>query len=96
MILLLTTLSCLVALALLLVVAVGLVRIARTLEGIGGAPTSYLAKIRFGLRAIEVETSHLQPQAAALTGGLRRLDEALRGVERDLTATLDNLKGGGA
>jgi hypothetical protein len=89
---LLTALSCALALALLLVVAAYLVRIARALEGIGGSPTSYLAKIRFGLRAIETETSHLGPQAAALTDGLRALDAALRGVERDLAATLANLK----
>ena len=96
MIVLLTALSCLAALALLGVVAVYLVRIIRALEGIGGTPTSYLVKIRFGLRAIETETSHLQPQVAALTGGLRKLDAGLRGVERDLGATLANLKGGTA
>ena len=96
MIVLLTALSCLAALALLVVVAVYLVRIARALEGIGGTPTSYLAKIRFGLRAIETESSHLQPQVAALTAGLRKLDAGLREVERDLGATLENLKGGTA
>ena len=96
MIVLLTALSCLAVLALLVVVAVYLVRIVRALEGIGGTPTSYLAKIRFGLRAIEMETSHLQPQAAALTAGLRKLDAGLREVERDLGATLANLKGGTA
>jgi hypothetical protein len=96
MIVLLTTLSCLVALALLVVVAVYLVRIARALEGIGGTPISYLAKIRFGLRAIETETSHLQPQVAALTAGLRQLDAGLREVERNLGATLASLKGGAA
>src|SRR5262249_44967086 len=96
MIVLLTVLSCLAALALLGVVAVYLVRIIRALEGIGGPPTSYLAKIRFGLRAIETETGHLRPQAAALTEGLRALATGLRAVEGDLAATLDNLKGGGA
>ena len=96
MIVLLTALSCLAALALLVVVAVYLVRIVRALEGIGGTPTSYLAKIRFGLRAIETETSHLQPQAAALTAGLRKLNAGLREVEGDLGATLANLKGGTA
>jgi hypothetical protein len=96
MIILLTALSCLAVLALLVVVAVYLVRIVWALEGIGGTPTSYLAKIRFGLRAIETETSHLQPQVAALTAGLRKLDAGLREVERDLGATLANLKGGTA
>src|SRR5262249_49881459 len=53
MIVLLTLLSCLAALALLGVVAVYLVRIIHALEGIGGTPTSYLAKIRFRLRRIQ-------------------------------------------
>jgi len=91
----LTLLSCLAALALLGVVAVYLVRIIRALEGIGGTPTSYLAKIRFGLRAIETETGQIRPQATALTEGLRALDAGLRSVERDLAAALANLKRGG-
>ena len=95
MIVLLTLLSCLAALTLLGVVAVYLERIICALEGIGGTPTSYLAKIRFGLRAIETETGHLRPQAAALTESLRALDGGLRSVERDLAAALANLKGGG-
>jgi hypothetical protein len=95
MIVLLTLLSCLAALALLGVVAVYLVRIIRALEGIGGTPTSYLAKIRFGLRAIETETGQIRPQVTALTEGLRALDGGLRSVERDLAAALANLKGGG-
>jgi hypothetical protein len=95
MIVLLTLLSCLAALALLGVVAVYLVRIIRALEGIGGTPASYLAKIRFGLRAIETETGQMRPQAAALTAALRALDVGLRSVERDLAAALANLKGGG-
>ena len=91
---LLTLLSCLAVVALLGVVAVYLVRINGALEGIGGSPTSYLAKIRFGLRAIETETGHIPTQATALTKGLRALDGGLRSVERDLAATLINLKGG--
>ena len=93
---LLTLLSCLLAVALLLVVAVGLIRIIRELEGIGGTPTSFLAKIRFGLRAIETETSQLRPQVTALNKGLGALDEGLAAVERDLGAALANLKRGGA
>ena len=95
MIILLTLLSCLAALALLGVVAVYLVRIIHALEGIGGTPSSYLAKIRFGLRAIETETGQIRPQVTALTDGLRALDGGLRSVERDLAAALANLKGGG-
>ena len=95
MIVLLTLLSCLAVLALLVVVAVNLVRIIVALEAIGGTPTSYLAKIRFGLRAIETETGHLGPQVTALNEGLRSLDRGLREVDRDLAATLSNLGGGG-
>lgn len=94
MIVLLTLLSCLAVLTLLVVVAVNLIRISAALEAIGGTPTSYLAKIRFGLRAIETETGHLGPQVTALTAGLQSLDRGLREVERDLAATLSNLGGG--
>jgi hypothetical protein len=76
-------------------VAVYLLRIIHALEGIGGTPTSYLAKIRFGLRAIETETGQIAPQVTALNDGLRALDQGLRGVERDLAAALANLQGGG-
>jgi hypothetical protein len=93
---LLTLLSCLLAVALLLVVAVGLIRIIRELEGIGGTPTSFLAKIRFGLRAIETETGQLRPQLTALNNGLDALDQGLAAVARDLGAALANLKQGGA
>ena len=91
---LLTILSCLAAVALLAIVAVYLVLIRRELDAIGGSPTSYLAKIRFGLRAIEKETSHLAPQVSSLNGGLTSLDEGLRAVEAELGRVVDNLTGG--
>lgn len=87
MIALLTLLSCLAVLALLALVAIDVRRIIGQLEPIGGAPDSYLAKIRWGLRAIEVETSQLAPQVTALNDGLRALDAGLRAVARDLGAT---------
>lgn len=96
MIALLTLLTWVAVLALLVVVAVNLVRIARELEGIGGKPTSFLAKIRFGLRAIETETGQLAPRVTDLNQGLRALDGGLRGVSRDLGAALERLKGGPA
>ncbi|WP_306007264.1 hypothetical protein [Aquicoccus porphyridii] len=84
MITLLTFLTALAALLFLAVVAVALARIVRLLEEIGGTGTSYLAKLRLGLRAIERETSHL-PAAAVpvneglgeIAGGLVAVDEAL-------------------
>lgn len=93
---LLTLLSCLAALALLAVVAVYLVLIHRELDAIGGSATSYLAKIRFGLRAIEKETSHLAPEVTTLNEGLSTLDQGLRAVEAELGRVVDNLSGGGS
>ena len=80
--------------AIVLALAVYLTAIAYFLYRAGGSNRSYLAKIRFGLRAIETETGQIRPQATALTEGLRALDAGLRSVERDLAAALANLKGG--
>ncbi|MBA2242108.1 MAG: hypothetical protein H0W04_04370 [Chthoniobacterales bacterium] len=91
---LLTTLSCLAAVLLLVVVAVNLVRIAGVLEGIGGSPTSWLAKLRLGLRAIETETAQIAPQVTTLNSGLGAVDNGLRQVERDLAASVAALRGG--
>ncbi len=93
---LLTTLSCLAAVLLLVVVAVNLVRIIGVLEGIGGTPTSWLAKLRLGLRAIETETSQIAPQVTTLNSGLGAVDNGLRQVERDLGASVKALRGGQA
>ncbi len=54
-------LSCIVTLAFLAVVAWALIQINHQLAAIGGTPESFLAKLRLGLRAIEKQTSHLQP-----------------------------------
>jgi len=94
MITLLTLASCLAAVALLGIVALYLVLIHRELEAIGGSPTSYLAKIRFGLRAIEKETSHLAPEVGKLNSGLGSLDSGLRAVEAELGRVVSNLTGG--
>lgn len=84
MFVLLTVISALVVVAFFAVVAVYLLLIARTLEAIGGAPDSFLAKLRLGLRAIERETSHLPHEVlrlndnlTAVQGGLKRVDEHL-------------------
>lgn len=94
MIVLLTTLTCLAAVLLLVVVAVNLVRINHVLEWIGGMPNSWLAKIRFGLRAIETETGQLAPLVTNLNTGLSALDGGLRQVERDLSAAVTSLRKG--
>jgi hypothetical protein len=94
-IILLTLASCLAVLLLLGLVAIDLRRIITELDDIGGASRSYLAKIRFGLRAIDTETAQLTPQVTALNAGLRALDGGLRAVAGELTLTLAALKKGG-
>lgn len=90
----LTIATCLAAVLLLGVVAVNLWRIIKQLEWIGGTPVSWLAKIRFGLRAIETETAQIAPQVSNLNTGLSALDGGLRQVERDLHAAIASLRGG--
>ena len=91
---LLVTLTCLAAVLLLVVVAVNLVRIIHALEWIGGTPVSWLAKIRFGLRAIETQTGLLAPLVTNLNTGLGALDGGLRQVENDLSAAVTALRKG--
>lgn len=92
---LLTTLSCLAAVLLLVVVAVNLIRIIGVLESIGGTPISWLAKLRLGLRAIETETAQIAPQVTTLNSGLAAVDGGLRQVERDLGVAVTALRKGG-
>ncbi len=91
---LLVTLTCLAAVLLLVVVAINLIRINHALEWIGGKPVSWLAKIRFGLRAIETETGQLAPLVTNLNTGLGALDGGLRQVESDLRAAVTSLRSG--
>ena len=91
---LLVTLTSLAAVLLLAVVAVNLIRINRALFSIGGTPTSWLGKIRFGLRAIETETGQLAPLVTSLNTGLGALDGGLRQVENDLSAAVAALRRG--
>jgi len=90
----LVTLTCLAAVLLLVVVAINLIRINHALEWIGGKPVSWLAKIRFGLRAIETETGQLAPLVTNLNTGLGALDGGLRQVESDLRAAVTSLRSG--
>lgn len=66
-------------------------RIVGTLERIGGAPGSSLAKVGFGVRAIEKETSHLGPQVIQLNAGLTALTEKLGVVDGHLEAVAERL-----
>lgn len=85
---LLAWLSAALVILVFLVLAVALVKISNRLNEIGGTPTSFLAKLRLGLRAIDTETAHLEPQVSRLNETLGETAEGLAGVERHLAGTL--------
>lgn len=87
----LTLWSAAAALVFLAVLAWGLVRICALLDAIGGTPTSYLAKLRFGLRAIDKECSHLAPQVTRINAGLQGIAGGLGAVQAELGAVADKL-----
>ncbi len=84
---LMTLLSAILALLFLAVLAVALIRLNPVLMSIGGAPTSCLAKLRFGLRAIERETSHLPGQVTRINQRLAAVAEGLIAVNGHLERT---------
>lgn len=86
---LLTMLSAALVLVFFTVLAYALVKISHALGSIGGTPTSHLAKLRLGLRAIEKETSHLAPQVLKLNAGLTQIAGGLESVDRHLAGTID-------
>jgi len=63
--------------------------IIKLLTSIGGDGTSYLAKLRLGLRAIETETGHLPTQVTKLNGGLTEVAGGLKVVDEELEASID-------
>ena len=77
------------ALLLVFVLIKYLSAIVNVLNSIGGAPTSYLAKLRLGLRAIEQETGHLAPLVTQLNGTLIKTSDGLKIVDNQLTDTID-------
>ena len=72
-----------------LVLAYALIKISSVLRGIGGTPTSYLAKLRLGLRAIEVETGHLTPQVVRANETLTQIAGGLGAVDGHLIGTIN-------
>lgn len=86
---LLTILTAALVIVFFLVLAIALILISGMLRSIGGTPTSYLAKLRLGLRAIEVETSHLTPQVVRVNGGLTNIAGGLQAVDEHLVGTID-------
>jgi hypothetical protein len=72
------------AAALFIALAIFLVLILRQLGAVGGHGTSYLAKIRLGLRAIEIETGHIPKEVTKLNGGLVAIRNGLTAVDGNL------------
>jgi hypothetical protein len=89
---LMTALSALLCLIFLGALALALVRLNPVLGRIGGEPTSLLAKLRFGLRAIERETSHLPGQVTRINRGLDRIAQGLVAVDGHLERTESMLR----
>lgn len=89
MALILMSLTALGVVVLFAALAVYLIEIASTLEAIGGSPTSYLAKIVFGVRAIEKETAALAPHVTRLTEGLTLAAEGLGAIRDRLGAVVE-------
>ena len=86
---LLSVLTAVLVLVFFVVLAYALVCISGALESVGGKPTSFLAKLRLGLRAIEKETSHLTPQVTQLNAGLTQIAGGLTAVDQHLVGTID-------
>jgi len=77
------------AVLLLVIVLVRYLRsIIRLLNHIGGDGDSYLAKLRLGLRAIEVETGHLPTEVTKLNAGLSDTADGLVVVNENLAGTI--------
>ena len=89
MLILLTVISALVVLIFFGVLAVYLVQITTALEAIGGKPDSFLAKLAFGLRAIEQETGYLPAEVSKLNPALAAVADGLQQVDQHLVKTIE-------
>ncbi len=81
----LTLASVLAASALFIALAIFLHLILAQLEPAGGSPTSFLAKIRLGLRAIEAETAYIPNEVPRLNDGLSQIAGGLGVVDGNLS-----------
>ena len=81
---LLMLISVIAASALFIALAVFLVLILRELNPTGSTAVSFLAKIRMGLRAIEIETGHIPREVTRLNGGLAGVRDGLAVVDANL------------
>lgn len=100
---LLTVLTIALILVLVAVLVVGLVKIDGTLERIGGGSIGYmgenmsdvlslLAKARWGVRAIETQTSAIAPEVTRLNEGLVAIDAGLAGIVDGVGALVETVK----
>lgn len=89
---LLTVLTIVLVLVLVAVLVGFLLAIIAELEAIGGHPDSLLAKVRWGLRAIERQTDAIEPEVTELNESLGALDEGLASVGARVEGTLDALE----
>ena len=89
MFLILMLVTLLAGAVLLVILVFNLVKIIDTLNAIGGTSASFLAKLRWGLRAIETETGHLAPEVTALNAELGVIAEGLTGVDEHLKGTIN-------
>lgn len=72
-----------------------LYRIVTSMEHIGELGESYLARIQFGVRAIEKETSPLGPQVALLNQQLGTLAGEMNSIGGNLRSVAHALRKGG-
>lgn len=75
-----------------------LLKIIAELEAIGGNPDSLLAKVRWGVRAIEKQTDAIGPQVTRLNQGLGAIGEGLGAIRANLRGIAEALRrqGGGS
>jgi len=83
---LLTALGAVLLLTFLIALVYFVVRITNALESIGTTGKSSLAMITWGVRAIEVETSHIPTQVTQLNGALSQVAAGLRTIDGGLVA----------
>jgi len=93
---LLTVLTILLVLVLAGALVIYLFKIIHALEAIGGDPDSLLAKVRWGLRAIEKQSDVIGPQVTRLNAGLGAIEQGLGQVEANLSALGEALERQGA
>lgn len=89
---LLTVLTILLVLLLVGVLVGYLVALIDELGAVGGEPASLLAKIRWGVRAIEKQTSALRPQVERLNAGLGSADEGLGSIHGHVAGIVEALE----